>query len=91
MATYFSFLNPGDTILGMNLAHGGHLTPGSAVNFSGRLYRVVFYGVEESTGMIDMDSSIRTLWEEGIVSAAAAFDKAIDKELFQDLVAGNDT
>lgn len=49
MAVYFSFLDPGDTILGMNLNHGGHLTHGSPVNFSGKLYNVVDYGVDKET------------------------------------------
>ncbi len=52
-AVMLAVLNPGDTILGFNLAHGGHLTHGSPVNFSGKLYRPVFYGVEKSTGLID--------------------------------------
>ncbi|MFS8641468.1 MAG: serine hydroxymethyltransferase, partial [Symbiobacteriaceae bacterium] len=52
MAVYFATLEPGDTILGMNLAHGGHLTHGSPVNFSGRLYRVVAYGVDRETERI---------------------------------------
>ena len=52
MAAYFTILQPGDTIMGLNLAHGGHLTHGSPVNFSGKLYRAVFYGVSKDTGMI---------------------------------------
>ena len=55
MCVYFSQLEPGDTILAMNLAHGGHLTHGSPVNFSGRFFRVVAYGVRESDGRIDVD------------------------------------
>jgi len=55
MAVYFSQLEPGDTILAMNLAHGGHLTHGSPVNFSGKLFRVVAYGVRESDGRLDLD------------------------------------
>ena len=54
-AVYLALLEPGDTILGFNLAHGGHLSHGSPVNFSGKVYRPVFYGVEEDTGRIDMD------------------------------------
>jgi len=54
-AVYLACVKPGDTIMGFNLAHGGHLTHGSPVNFSGKLYRPVFYGVEESTGRIDMN------------------------------------
>src|SRR5690606_31967176 len=56
MAAYFAFLDPGDRILGMNLSHGGHLTHGSPVNFSGRLYEVVAYGVHEDDGRIDYDA-----------------------------------
>jgi glycine hydroxymethyltransferase len=54
-AVMLACLNPGDTLLGFNLSHGGHLTHGSPVNFSGKLYRPVFYSVEEETGRIDMD------------------------------------
>jgi len=53
MAVYFTFLKPGDRVLGMNLSHGGHLTHGSPVNFSGQLYQFSAYGVSPSTGMID--------------------------------------
>ncbi|GAB1428924.1 hypothetical protein MASR2M17_23590 [Aminivibrio sp.] len=55
MGAYFAALQPGDTILGMNLSHGGHLTHGSPVNFSGRLFKTVFYGVEKETGRINYD------------------------------------
>ena len=55
MGAYFSFLKPGDTILGMDLSHGGHLTHGSPVNFSGKLFNNVFYGVNRETGCIDYD------------------------------------
>ena len=54
-AAYFALIEPGDTVLGMNLAHGGHLTHGSPVNFSGKLYHFVPYGVDEETGYIDYD------------------------------------
>src|SRR5579883_3151508 len=53
MAVYFTFLKPGDTVLGMNLSHGGHLTHGHPANFSGQLYNFVAYGVEKETGLID--------------------------------------
>ena len=55
MAVYFTILQPGDTVLGMNLSHGGHLTHGSAVNFSGRLYNFVTYGVNKETERIDYE------------------------------------
>ena len=53
MAVYFTFVKPGDTVMGMNLSHGGHLTHGSPVNFSGQLYKFVAYGVKKETGYID--------------------------------------
>ncbi len=56
MAVYFAFLKPGDTVLGMNLSHGGHLTHGSPVNFSGRLFNFIPYGVREETGTIDYEA-----------------------------------
>ncbi|MEG6502203.1 serine hydroxymethyltransferase, partial [Desulfovibrio sp. 1214_IL3152] len=55
MAAYLAVLKPGDTILGMDLSHGGHLTHGSPVNFSGRLFKVLSYGVQRETGRIDYD------------------------------------
>ncbi|MBS1718175.1 MAG: serine hydroxymethyltransferase, partial [Armatimonadetes bacterium] len=55
MAVYFAFLKPGDTLMAMNLAHGGHLTHGSPVNFSGQLYNIIPYGVSEGTEVIDYD------------------------------------
>src|SRR5208337_2728595 len=55
MAVYFSVLNPGDTILGMRLDHGGHLSHGAKVNFTGKLYNIRSYGVSRETGRIDMD------------------------------------
>src|SRR5882757_9829655 len=54
-AVYLALLNPGDTILGMSLAHGGHLTHGAKVNFSGKLFNAVQYGLNEKTGQIDYD------------------------------------
>src|SRR6056300_1391492 len=55
MAVYFAACQPGDTVLGMNLAHGGHLTHGSPVNFSGKLFNIVPYGLDKETGRIDYD------------------------------------
>jgi glycine hydroxymethyltransferase len=55
IAAYFTFANPGDTVMGMSIDHGGHLTHGSPVNFSGRLFRIVSYGVSRETGYIDMN------------------------------------
>ncbi|MDR3135378.1 MAG: serine hydroxymethyltransferase, partial [Deltaproteobacteria bacterium] len=60
MASYFSVLKQGDTILGMNLSHGGHLTHGAPASFSGRLYKTVFYGVREDTEYIDSEGLAET-------------------------------
>jgi len=81
MEVYFAQLNPGDTLLAMNLAHGGHLTHGSPVNFSGRFFRVVPYGVRESDGRIDMDqvaALARTHRPKMIVVGHSAYPRAID-------------
>jgi glycine hydroxymethyltransferase len=81
MCVYFSQLAPGDTILAMNLSHGGHLTHGSPVNFSGRFFRVVPYGVRESDGRIDMDQVRHLAQHERpkmIVVGHSAYPRAID-------------
>ncbi|MFQ5602882.1 MAG: serine hydroxymethyltransferase [bacterium] len=86
IATYFSVLQPGETILGMNLAHGGHLTHGSPVNFSGRIFRVVFYGVHPDTGYIDMDEVAEIAKRENpklIIVGASAYSRKIDYEGFR--------
>ena len=83
MAAYFSVLQPGDRILGMNLAHGGHLTHGSPVNFSGRMYEVHAYGVEESTGQIDYDAleaTAREVRPKVVVAGASAYPRTFDFE-----------
>lgn len=81
MAVYFAMLKPGDTLMAMNLAHGGHLTHGSHVNFSGQLYNIVPYGVREDTELIDYDE-LRKLAREHkpkmIVSGATAYPRQID-------------
>ncbi len=80
MAAYFAFLAPGDTILGMRLSHGGHLTHGSPVNFSGQLYRVIDYGVREEDGRVDMDAVRETALRERpamIVAGASAYPRAL--------------
>ena len=59
MAAYLAFIKPGDTVLGMDLSHGGHLTHGSPVNFSGRLFNILSYGVVRETGLIDYDGMER--------------------------------
>jgi glycine hydroxymethyltransferase len=81
MAAYFSILNPGDRVLGMNLAHGGHLTHGSPVNFSGKLYEIHAYGVDRETERIDYDALEATAKEvrpKVIVAGASAYPRIID-------------
>lgn len=86
MAVYFSVLKPGDTILGMNLSHGGHLTHGSPVNFSGRFFNVVSYGVSRDTETIDFDEVERLAVEHKpkmIVVGASAYSRIIDFAAFR--------
>ena len=86
MAVYFSVCKPGDTILGMNLAHGGHLTHGSPVNFSGKLFNIVPYGVRRETGRIDYDEVERLAIEHRpklIVVGASAYPRIIDFAAFR--------
>lgn len=86
MAVYFAVLNPGDTIMGMDLRQGGHLTHGSPVSFSGRLYRVVSYGVHPETEEIDYDSMRRLALKERprlIIAGASAYPRVIDFERFR--------
>ncbi len=88
MAVYFTFCKPGDTILGMNLAHGGHLTHGSHVNFSGQIYNAVPYGVREDTGYIDMDDVAAKAREQKprmIVVGASAYSRFPDFERFREI------
>ncbi len=88
MAVYFATLQPGDTILGMNLSHGGHLTHGSPVNFSGRLYNVVAYGVDRETETIDfneVEDQARTHKPKLIVVGASAYPRTIDFEKFREI------
>ena len=86
MAVYFAVLKPGDTIMGMDLAHGGHLSHGSRVNFSGIFYNVVSYGVGRETGTIDYDE-VRKLAVERrpkiIVIGASAYARTLDFKAFQ--------
>ncbi len=88
IAAYFAFLQPGDKVLGMNLAHGGHLTHGSPVNFSGRLFNIVAYGVNERTGLIDMDEVRDIALRERpkmIMAGASAYSREIDYKTFRDI------
>ena len=86
MAVYFTALQPGDTILGMNLSHGGHLTHGSPANFSGKLFNVVFYGVSQETETIDYDeveNLARKHQPKMIVVGASAYPRIIDFARFR--------
>ncbi len=88
MAVYFTAIKPGDTVLGMNLSHGGHLTHGSPVNFSGILYNIIPYGVDEKTGRIDYEQ-VRQLAEEHkprmIIAGASAYPRIIDFQAFREI------
>ncbi len=88
MAVYFGLLNPGDVVMGMDLSHGGHLTHGSPVNFSGRFFRFVHYGVREDTGTIDYAEVRRMALEHRpkmIVAGASAYPRTLDFETFADI------
>ncbi len=88
MAVYFSILEPGDTYLGMSLPHGGHLSMGSPVNFSGRIYTVVPYGVREDTHRIDYDQ-LRDLAKKHrpklVIAGASAYPRIIDYKTFKEV------
>jgi len=93
MAVYFALLQPGDTVLGMDLAHGGHLTHGSKVSFSGRLYQFVHYGIDAQTGFIDYNQ-VEALAHQHrpkmIVAGASAYPRIIDFKAFADIAASVD-
>ena len=85
MAVYFALLKPGDKVLGMDLAHGGHLSHGSPANFSGRLFKFVSYGVDEKTGTIDYEEVERLAQKHRpkmVVAGASAYPRIIDFEAF---------
>jgi glycine hydroxymethyltransferase len=87
-AVFAACLKPGDKFLGFDLAHGGHLTHGSPVNFSGRLYTPVFYGVDEKTGMLDYDAIAAIAKKEQpkmIIAGASAYSREIDYERFREI------
>lgn len=87
-AAYMALCSPGDTVLGMNLDHGGHLTHGSPVNFSGKYYKIVAYGVDESTGIIDYDALERLAMEHRpkmIVAGASAYPRTLDFARFGEI------
>ena len=85
-AVYLACLKPGQKVMGFDLSHGGHLTHGSPVNFSGRLYRTCFYGVSQETGIIDYDAMRETALREKpqmIICGASAYSRDIDYEKFR--------
>src|SRR6266545_2087530 len=88
MAVYMALLKPGETVLGPNLAHGGHLTAGSPMNFSGKLYQIVAYGVRRETELIDVDQ-VRDLARQHrpklIIAGGSAFPRAIDFKPFREI------
>lgn len=87
-AVYHACLKPGDTILGFDLSHGGHLTHGSPVNFSGKLYRPVFYGVDEETGTLNYDKIQEIASKEKpklIIAGASAYSRDMDFKRFREI------
>jgi len=91
MAVYFALLKPGDTVLGMNLAHGGHLTHGAHANFSGRMYNFIHYGVNRETERIDYDEVEKLALEHKpslIVTGASSYPRFIDFERFRKIADG---
>lgn len=88
MACYFALLNPGDKVMGMDLSQGGHLTHGSPVNFSGKLYNVCSYGLDEKTERLDYDEIARIAQKEKpkmIVAGASAYPRTIDFKKFREI------
>ena len=88
LAAYFSLLNPGDKILGLNLSEGGHLTHGKDVNFSGRFFDAHFYGVDPVTGLIDYDQVLakaREVRPQAIICGASAYSRIIDFKRFREI------
>ncbi len=87
-AVFLALLNPGDTTLGFDLAHGGHLSHGSPVNYSGKVYRATFYGVEKETGLIDMDKVAAKAKAEQpklIICGASAYSREWDYKRFREI------
>ena len=88
MAVYFTFLQPGDTLMGLDLAHGGHLTHGSSVNFSGKLFNIVSYQVDKKSGRVDFDEVLRLAKESKpklIVCGGSAYPRFIEFEQFREV------
>ncbi|MEI8172181.1 MAG: serine hydroxymethyltransferase [Deltaproteobacteria bacterium] len=91
MAVYFAVLQPGDTIMGMDLSHGGHLSHGSPANFSGKLYNVVFYGVDKKTEIIDfneVEAQAKKHRPKIIVVGASAYPRILDFDRFREIADG---
>ena len=87
-AVYHAFLNPGDKILGFDLSHGGHLSHGSPVNFSGRLYNPVFYGVDKNSGLLNYDKIMEIAQQEKpklIIAGASAYSRDMDFKQFREI------
>jgi len=88
MAVYFSILKPGDTMMGMNLSHGGHLSHGHPINFTGQMYKIVPYGVNKDTETIDYDEVLKLAKEHKpklIVVGASAYPRFIDYKRFREI------
>ncbi|NQV49749.1 MAG: serine hydroxymethyltransferase [Candidatus Marinimicrobia bacterium] len=88
MAVYFTLVKPGDTVLGMDLSHGGHLTHGSQVNFSGKLYNIVAYGVDAQSGRIDYDmvrDQAKKYKPKMIIAGGSAYPRHYDFKLFREI------
>lgn len=88
MAVYFTVCKPGDTVMGMNLSHGGHLTHGHPINFSGLMYKIVSYGVKKEDARIDMDELERLAMEHKpkmIIAGASAYPRFIDFKKFREI------
>jgi glycine hydroxymethyltransferase len=88
MAVYFTYCKPGDTVLGMDLAHGGHLSHGSPVNFSGKMYKIVSYGVKRETGYIDIDDVAKKTREHKprlMIIGASAYSRFYPFEKFREI------
>ena len=87
-SVFHAFLNPGDKLLGFDLSHGGHLTHGSSVNFSGKIYNTSFYGVEKDSGTLDYENILRIAHKEKpqmIIAGASAYSRDIDFSKFRDI------
>ena len=88
MAVYFTFLKPGDTVMGMDLSHGGHLTHGSPVNFSGQLYNFTSYGIDPKIELLDYDlvaDTVKKVKPKMITVGASAYSRAIDYKAFREI------